>query len=368
MKNSMLMIFLIIVLIGTGVFVFINQPMFGKAFKGERLGKVKNSPNYKNGQFQNLSITPVFAEGRVNFFKILSQFIFNKNRTPVGIIPSLKTDLLNLRPDEDILVWFGHSSYFIQTDGRKILVDPVFSGHASPFPFSIKAFNGSDIYGAGDIPQIDYLFITHDHWDHLDYETLIKLKPRIKKVICGLGTGGYLEYWGYDKNIITEMDWSEKTIPDSGFEVYSVPARHFSGRLFKRNQSLWTSFVLKSPTRQIFLGCDGGYDNHFAVIGKRFGKFDLAVLENGQYNQSWRYIHTLPDEVLKAGQDLHAKRIFPVHSCKFALANHSWDEPLRKLTELNTKLKIPLTTPIIGEKVNLKDSTQIFPKWWENVK
>ena len=123
-------------------------------------------------------------------------YISAKNKRPPGKIPSVKTDLLNLQPDEDVLVWFGHSSYFIQVDGNKILVDPVFSGHASPFSFSIKAFEGTDIYTAEDIPELDYLIITHDHWDHLDYKTILKLKPKVKKVITGLGVGEHLEYWG----------------------------------------------------------------------------------------------------------------------------------------------------------------------------
>jgi L-ascorbate metabolism protein UlaG (beta-lactamase superfamily) len=264
-------------------------------------------------------------------------------------------------------VWFGHSSYFIQIDGKKILVDPVLSGHASPFSFSIKAFKGTDVYSANDIPDIDYLFISHDHWDHLDFETMLALKPKIKKVFCGLGTGEHLEYWGYKKSSITEMDWNEKIIPDSGFIVCTFPARHFSGRGIKRNQTLWSSFVLQTPTMNIFIGGDGGYDKHFAEIGKTFGTIDLAILENGQYNKNWKYIHMLPDEIGNTFRDLNAKRFFTVHNSKFKLSTHPWDEPLIKITALSKESNFPLITPMIGEQVNLKDSGQLFSEWWKDI-
>jgi len=265
------------------------------------------------------------------------------------------------------LVWFGHSSYFMQVDGKKILVDPVFSGSASPFSFSIKAFNGTDRYTPDETPEIDYLFISHDHWDHLDYETILRLKPKIKKIICALGAGTHFEYWGFDKNSIIEMDWNEQITLDSGFVVNATPARHFSGRGFKRNQTLWTSFVFQTPSMNIFIGGDGGYDKHFAEIGKEFGPFDLAILENGQYNANWRYIHLLPDDLIKAFKDLNAGRLFTVHSSKFALANHPWDEPLVKVTSNSKELNIPLITPMIGELVNLKDNTQKFTEWWKGI-
>ncbi len=135
----------------------------------------------------------------------------------------------------------------------------------------------------------------------------------------------------------------------------------------RRNKALWVAFVLETPTMQLFFGGDGGYGEHFAEIGAKFGKIDLAILENGQYDKQWKNIHTSPDEVLKAAHDLKAKRLFPVHSGKFALAKHDWDEPLSRITELNKEAKIPLITPIIGEKVRLKDSTQQFSEWWKNM-
>ena len=150
---------------------------------------------------------------------------------------------------------------------------------------------------------------------------------------------------------IIERDWNEKIVLEDKVIVYTVPARHFSGRGLKRNKALWISFIVQTATFKIFIGGDSGYDSHFEEIGKRFGEFDLAILENGQYDKSWKYIHMMPKEVLKAAKDLRAKRLFPVHSSKFALGNHSWDDPLNKITEYNKTEKLALITPIIGEQV-----------------
>ncbi|HXD92249.1 MAG TPA: MBL fold metallo-hydrolase [Bacteroidia bacterium] len=351
------------------VFAFMQQARFGKQPTGERLVRIKKSPNYKNGSFQNLNHTPPLAEG-VTYFKMFKEVFFDKKERvkPIDKIPSTKTDLHNLDRKQDVLVWFGHSSYFMQIDGKRILVDPVLSGHASPFTFSIKAFEGADVYKTDDIPEIDYLFISHDHWDHLDYKAIKALKPKIKMVICSLGVGEHLEHWGYNPDIIIEKDWHEKFELDNGFTVNTTPARHFSGRTFKRNQSLWTSFVFQTPTMKIFIGGDSGYDTHFAEIGKNHGPFDLAILENGQYDRKWRYIHTLPDELLQVAKDIGANRVLPVHSSKFALAAHAWDEPLSKIIENNKKENLSIITPMIGEQVNLKNNNQQFTEWWKGVK
>ncbi len=351
------------------ILLFMKQPKFGKRPKGDRLSAIQKSSNYKNGSFQNRHHTLDLTEG-VTYFEVLKTFLFGekKTRKPVDQIPSVKTDLFKLDIREDLLVWFGHSSYFLQVDGKRILVDPVLSGAASPIAFTTRAFGGSDVYHAKDIPEIDYLFISHDHWDHLDYDTMIKLRSKIKQVICGLGVGEHLEYWGYDKTRIIEKDWDAEFELTNGFKVNTVSARHFSGRGFVRNKALWTSFVLQTPNYKLFLGGDSGYDTHFLETGKRFGPFDLAILENGQYDKSWKYIHMSPEEVLLAAKDLNARRLFPVHSSKFALANHSWNEPLKRITALNADKTIDLVTPIIGEVVKLKDPDYIQINWWESIR
>ena len=350
------------------IFAFLQQAQFGRISTGERLTRIQNSLHYKDGNFQNQSLTPQLT-GDKGYVSVMYNFLFgdHKGVTPVDEIPSMKTDLSTLDVSDDILVWFGHSSYFIQIDGKRILVDPVFSGAASPVSFTTKAFKGTDRYTVDDLPAIDYLFISHDHWDHLDYETIIQLKPKVGKIICSLGVGEHFEYWGFDTTKIVEMDWDEDTVLDAGFMAYCLPARHFSGRGLSPKQSLWASFLLQTPTFKIYIGGDSGYDSHFAAIGKRFEGIDLAILENGQYDNDWKYIHMMPEQVLQASKDLQANRLLPVHSSKFALSRHPWDEPLKRITEANKENEQDIITPMIGEAVHLKDSTQTFHQWWVGV-
>lgn len=347
--------------------LFMTLPQFGKLPSGRRLELIKQSANYRNGQFLNLNHTPDLAEG-TTYIKVLWAFFFKKGRRsrPEDILPSQKISLLSLGDDENILVWLGHSSYFMKIDGKTILVDPVLSGHASPLPFTTRAFKGADVYIADDFPHIDYLFITHDHWDHMDYKTLRKMMPKIGITITSLGTGAHLERWGYNPAKILEKDWYEKIDLGHGFFTDTVPARHFSGRGFRRNRSIWTSFVLQTPSKKIFIGGDSGYDSHFSIAGKQFGPFDLAILECGQYNESWKYIHMMPEEVVWAAKNLGAKKLLPVHWGKFSLALHDWDEPIIRVSAEAEKQHLPLLTPMIGQKINLDEHIN-FIKWWEDV-
>lgn len=159
-------------------------------------------------------------------------------------------------------------------------------------------------------------------WDHLDYQTVSRLKPKVVKVITSLGTGAHLEYWGFGAEQIIEKDWNESDELDSGFVIIATPSRHFAGRDFKRNQSIWASFVLQTPSKKIFIGGDSGYNTHFVKIGTDHGPFDLALRECGQYNNAWRYIHMMPEQTVQAAIDLKAKMLMPVHWGKFALALH----------------------------------------------
>ncbi len=350
-------------------FLYMRQAKFGKAPSGEKLEQISSSPNYEKNQFKNLEQTPDLSEGHSYFSILYNQFFVNHPRTePKDPIPNQKTDLFNLSEDENVLIWFGHSSYFIQLDGIKILVDPVFSGNASPIPGTVKSFPGTDIYTVDDIPEVDYLLISHDHYDHLDYKTIKELKPKIGKVICGLGVGSHFEHWGYSGAQILEQNWYESVEVDSGFTIHTTPARHFSGRGFARKNTLWASYVIESPSQTIYVGGDSGYGKFFNEIGNKFD-IDLAILDNGQYNDAWKEIHLHPDQVLQAAKDLKAKRLFPVHSSKFVLAMHKWDEPLKEVNRLNqeTEHPIPLFTPIIGEKIDLNNSSRLFKNWWEGV-
>ena len=362
----MITLLIIAALFAVAVFIFMQQPQFGKAPSGERLERIQKSPYYKNGAFDNVSFTPQLAED-ASMTKVMFRFLFGKNghAKPQQNFKFTKTDLKNLDPNQNIYVWMGHSSYFIQIDGKKILVDPVFSGNASPVSFTTKAFDGADLYSAEDIPELDYLIISHDHWDHLDYETVKKLHPKVKQVITGLGTGEHLEYWNYDPKKIIELDWGENFDLGNGFKVYAETARHFSGRTFIRNQAIWASFVFETPKRKIYIGGDSGFDDHFEKIGDKYGGFDLAILENGQYNKDWRYIHMMPEEFLIAAKNLRTKRVIAVHNSKFELALHSWKEPLEKITTLNEKENQRLITPKIGEMVHWEDDAKVYEKWWK---
>lgn len=355
-----------ILLLAIAVYLY-YLPVFGGEMSGKRLVRMKQASNYKNGKFQNLSFTPSIAEG-FTMRGVMWDFLTDKteNKSPKLQIPTTKTDLKLQSAEDNFLVWMGHSSYYFQLDGQRFLVDPVFSGNASPIPGTTRAFAGTDIYTAEDFPEIDYLIISHDHYDHLDYKTVKGLQPKIKKVICGLGVGSHFEKWGFDENQIIELNWYEAETLTSGFKITSTPARHFSGRRLHRNNTLWSSYVLETPGKKIFIGGDSGYDFHFKEIGDKFGPFDWAFLENGQYNEKWRNIHTLPEEFCQEVEDLRAKNVLPVHSSKFLLAQHAWNEPLQKVFEYSRGKSFRVATPMIGDKLNLDLDFQNFDEWWKS--
>jgi L-ascorbate metabolism protein UlaG (beta-lactamase superfamily) len=359
----MVVALVIVLLIVITVYLFLQQAQFGAKASGEALKRILHSPNYKNGQFQNLNDTPQLT-GDAHLLQVMKEFFFNKDKRniPQNILPSKKTNLSQLNPNDDILVWFGHSSYFMQLNGKKFLVDPVFSGHASPVKFTTRSFKGSDVYATDDIPSIDFLLITHDHYDHLDYSTIVKLKPKVKQVITGLGVGAHLQRWGYDPATIIEEDWNEE-MQFENFTINTTSARHFSGRNFKRNSSLWLSFVLSTATKRIFIGGDSGYDTHFKNIGEKFGPFDLVILECGQYNKYWKHIHMMPGEVVQAAEDLRAKKLLPLHWGKFSLSLHAWDEPITRVVLEAKRKRMGIIHPMIGEAVYLDKETS-FSEWW----
>lgn len=363
----MTFIFTLGVLLAISVFLFFNHPKFGRRPSGKRIERIKMLSNYGKGQFQNVSDTPDLTDG-ANLYTVLKDFFFGKSKRniPSGVIPSQKNDLKNLDPEKDLLVWFGHSSYFMQLSGKTFLVDPVFSNHASPLSFTVNVFKGANVYSAADMPEIDFLLISHDHWDHLDYDTMLQLKPKIKRIITGIGTGEHFERWNFDMNIVDELNWHEALDLGSGFKINTVPARHFSGRGFKRNQAIWLAFVLDTPEKRIYVGGDSGYDTFFRQTGDAFGRFDLAILECGQYNKNWKYIHMMPEQTVQAALDLNAKVLLPVHWAKFPLALHDWDEPIIRAVAAAEKTGQPIVHPMIGEMLDL-DVLDSKVKWWEKV-
>jgi len=369
LKRFIITVICVALLLSITACIYMQHPKFGRLPSGEELKRIERSPNFKTGKFQNSTATPTFAKG-YGFWSEVGKTIFKKypRKRPVDSIPSIRTDLRKLPADSNVLVWMGHSSCFIQIDGKRILIDPVFSNNASPIPGSVKAFKGTGIYTVDSMPEIDYLLISHDHYDHLDYETATGLKGKVKHVVCGLGTGAHFKRWGYADAQVIEADWHQEAVSMDGFKIYTEEARHKSGRGLKQNQALWVSFVIQSSGYNIFYSGDGGYDAHFDAIGKKYGPFDLALMECGQYDSAWHYVHLLPEEIAKASMDLNTKKLLPVHNSKFALANHPWDEPLVKITALSAGKPYQLITPMIGETVLLSDTTQQFQQWWKHLK
>lgn len=336
----------------------------GKLPTGTLLEKIKKSPNYRNGSFQNLSPTPMKQEG-VSYLKMMKEFFKKHPETaPSSKLPFVKTDLRKLQSSETSIVWFGHSSYLLRTAGKNFLVDPVLSGNAAPVSFMVKAFPGSDEYKAEDMPEIDYLILTHDHYDHLDFKTIRKVRKNVKQIYCSLGLSSHLIYWGVEKEKITELDWWDTAQLDEGVTLMAAPARHFSGRGLKRGQCLWSSFILKTKDHNIYLGGDSGYDIHFKEIGNKYGPFDIAILEAGQYNVMWPLIHMMPEETVQAAKDLKAKILLPVHWGKFRLGMHPWNEPIKRVLQKAEELDIDVISPMIGQVYTL-NGKKLKEKWWE---
>ncbi len=336
----------------------------GKLPNRDHMQDISRSPHFRDGSFQNESPTPMMSE-EASYWKLMGYFFRKvKDKFPSAAIPMVKTNLREADPATPSVVWFGHSSYLLSYLGKQILVDPVFSGHASPLPFMVKAFRGTDIYSAGEMPEIDYLVLTHDHYDHLDFKTVTALQSKVKKVICSLGVGSHLQHWGYDPAMIRELDWWQSLEPESMIRFTALPARHFSGRGLKRGQTFWSSFALEIGNQKLYIGGDSGYDQHFRQIGDRFGGFDIAFLECGQYNAYWPYIHMMPGQTVQAAKDLKASVLMPVHWAKFSLSIHPWNEPAKLVTPAARKAGQEIILPLPGERI---DYTRPYDQsgWWE---
>ena len=346
---------------------FLHTPKFGRLPSGARLERIKASPHYVNGRFQCLEPVENIMEGDENRWVATWKFVFGDKTglVPPAPIPTRKTDWNALPRNEDIVIWLGHSSVYMQLGGQRILIDPVFSSYASPVCFINKAFPGTNIFTAADMPELDVLAISHDHWDHLDYETVAGLKPKVKQVVCPLGVGEYFEQWGFAANQLCEEDWDTEIRLADDLQVHILPSQHFSGRFLTPNPTEWCGFAFITSKRRVYYSGDGGYGSHFKAIGKRFNGFDLAIMENGQYNKAWHRIHLLPEETAQAATDVGAKALLPMHNGKFALARHPWDEPYRALTDASKGQAYQLITPLIGEPVHLGD-VHPFDRWWES--
>ena len=324
--KTLVIILTTILLLACVSLAVLSHPAFG-TFRHRSTERIHQSPNWHDGRFRNQEPTPQFTGG-ANARKAMRRMLFDTqpSRKPTKPVPAVKTDLHALRTDSDWLVWFGHSSYLFCLGGKRYLVDPVLKPEY-PSSLMLKPFNLNYLKSL-QISAVELLPVA----------TFMTTGPLQQK--------GLTNYWGYDPAVITEMDWYERypledgDFPngdspngdslnnDSSFVITCLPSRHFSNRLLGRgNQTLWASFMVENVGRKVYVGGDGGYDKRFREIREQFGTIDLAFLENGQYNDNWRYIHTTPEDLEKAVLDLQASKVFTVHHDKYALAMHPWSEP-----------------------------------------
>jgi L-ascorbate metabolism protein UlaG (beta-lactamase superfamily) len=366
LRRAAIALLLLCAVVVAGGYAYLQHPKFGALPGGARLEAVERSSHYVNGAFQNLIDTPMRTQDTSFASNVLSMLLDrNPNLTPSTPLPSTRVDLKALSPDEDVVVWLGHSSYFIQLDGKRVLIDPVFSANAGPFPGSNEAFPGTTPYTAEDLPAVDALLITHDHWDHLDYPSAMALLPKVGQVVVGLGVGEFFDRWGYPADRIHEADWNDVLEVVPGLRIHVLPARHYSGRMLTRNKTLWVAFALEAPKRRLFFGGDSGYGPHFKEIGERFGGFDLVALDMGQYDKRWANIHMFPEQAVQAAEDLRAKALLPAHVGRFRIAAHDWDEPFQRLMAASQGKDLRLLTPTIGALVRMDDESQKFSEWWK---
>ena len=327
--------------------------------------RIQHSPHYQQGAFQNEEPTTVMLKGK--FLKTLNEFFHRpKQAVPQQPLPTVKTNLKTIRDNQPCIVWFGHSSYLIRYKDFTILVDPLIQSHASPVAFFGKPFPGTDIFQVADLPDIDLLLITHDHYDHLSFRVIQALHHRVKAVCTSLGVGSILQKWGVPAEKITELDWDETYRVNEKVQLTAQSARHFSGRTLRRNQTLWSAFVLQLHNYRLFVGGDSGYGKHFKTIGSQFGTFDIAFLECGQYGDNWPLIHMRPEETAQAAIDLQAKVLLPVHWAKFELSVHLWNEPPERLLNSPQAANLQIATPKIGEPFWLGEALP-QERWWRAV-
>lgn len=290
-----------------------------------------------------------------------------KNRRPGFRLPEVQPDLEQfLKPSSHIkVIWFGHSSFLLNVHGKVILVDPVFAESASPFRNFVSRFQ-PPVLQLEELPTPDFIVISHDHYDHLDMKAIRHFAHKNIKFLTPLGVGSHLTHWGVDEKKIHELDWWESLQFDQ-LEFIATPAQHFSGRSpFSENKTLWASWVIRSEQHSIFFSGDSGYDTHFKEIGDKYGPFDLAFIENGQYNKSWRTVHSLPEDSVQAFFDLRAKKFFPIHWGMFVLAMHTWRDPVDQLLRLSQERGVPIVTPKLGELITL-DEEYKNTEWWMNL-
>lgn len=352
--------------VGGGLFLGFS-PEFGGKHSAEDIKRYEQSEHYNEGVFQNLTTTKMDMSAK-DMVSVTYKFLFGGGeKTPDQEPPMEKVDSLTLAQanDDFSFVWFGHSTFFLKMGGKNILLDPMFGEVPAPHPsLGGKRFQKELPINVEQLPEIDFVFISHDHYDHLDYNSIKKLNDKVKQFYVPLGVGAHLKEWGVEASRIQEFNWwEEKAI--GGLDVAFTPARHFSGRgLNNRFSTLWGSWVIKSDSNSLFFSGDSGYDTHFAEIGEKYGPFDIAFMECGQYNELWSEIHMMPEETAIAAKDVKAKTMMPIHWGSFSLAMHAWTDPIVRVKNKADELNIPLLAPMVGEYINTINEPS-EKAWWE---
>lgn len=353
------MVFFIILFVVLVAILLKYHPTFG--------GNLQTKNNYEleyfnKGQFVNLSnVSEVrgFSKG----LKIFWKFIKNNTQTmPETFIKSKQINIDDIK--KNTAIWFGHSSAFLQLDTENILIDPVFNKYAAPFPYIGKKRFSEVPDFLNKIAFFDNVIISHDHYDHLDKNTIDIIQDRVGMFIVPLGVKNHLVRWGVNENKIQEMEWWE-SIDIADGKIICTPSQHFSGRALKdRNKSLWASWVIQSKYT-IFFSSDSGYNSHFKEIGNKYGPFDLAFIEAGQYNDSWKDIHMLPEESVQVAIDLNTKTFMPIHWGAFTLAMHPWNDSPKRISEASENKKQSFFIPQIGEIFSIENPTVEDNFWWK---
>ena len=310
---------------------FINlSPQFGGSPSEEQMQQYAKSGHYQEGKFIN-QIPTTLDLGFVKTLDVIYDYFFNQveDLEPSTPIPVEKIDSLQIirkPPDLKRLTWFGHSACLLEMEGKKILFDPMLGESPSPHPLlGPKRYSKELPIPIEKLPYIDAVVISHDHYDHLDYESIMKLKDKVGQFYVALGVSTHLIEWGINPDKITELDWWKESSAD-GFTFICAPARHFSGRgLSNRFTTLWASWIVKTESSTVYFSGDSGYGPHFKEIGNRYGPFDFVMLECGQYNELWKDIHMMPEQTVQAAIDLKGKFMMPIHWGAFTLAMHHLD-------------------------------------------
>lgn len=352
--------------------LFVNlHPAFGGRPSKSDIERFVSSSQFMEGRFRNAIETDMDMSAGDMFRTMIRFFQSSPGREPVEKLDVLHPDpLVIARPQPATrLTWFGHSAFLLQIDSLNILIDPMFGPVPAPHPWLGRArFTKGLPLAVEQLPHIDAIILSHDHYDHLDHGSILALKERTDRFFVPLGVGAHLRAWGVTEERIEELDWWDGTT-FRGLQLTCAPARHFSGRgVMDRFTTLWASWVIHGSTERIYFSGDGGYGPHFAEIGARYGPFDLALMECGQYNELWAQIHMMPEETAQAAVDVGAKRFMPIHWGSFALALHTWTDPVVRVTAKASELGIPITTPRIGEVMGFDGTTWPEEAWWSAVK